>query len=113
MNNSVKNFILASIAMTFFSQSVIATEPVPAEFKFNPNSIVVSWHEDAKNINKENKKLEVKDVYGDMITSTNATLRGSQTIHLPYRTQGVVVINLGDYSSSYKIPYGFGGGNQR
>ncbi|MCF7718083.1 hypothetical protein H9X98_10325 [Aeromonas jandaei] len=113
MKSSIKNSILSSMAIILFSQNAIAKDPVPAEFKINPGSIIVHWHQDAKNTNKENKNIEVRDVYGDMITSTKATLRGSQVIHLPYRTQGVIAIKFGDYSSSYKIPYGLGGGNQR
>lgn len=108
MKNVIKMLAVAGLMTAGAAQAA-----VPANFSAAPGVLFVNWQAGAAIDGKANPMLEVRDESGELLASVHASLNGTQQIQLPSRTQGNLTVSLGNESSSYRIPYGMGGGRQR
>ncbi|MGY4108029.1 hypothetical protein [Aeromonas encheleia] len=109
---SMKN-VIKMLAVAGLMTAGAAQASVPADFNAAPGVLFVNWQASAAVDGPANPMLEVRDESGDVLASVHASLTGTQQVQIPSRTQGNLTVSLGDQSSSYRIPYGVGGGRQR
>ncbi|MCH7372895.1 MULTISPECIES: hypothetical protein [Aeromonas] len=105
--------VIKMLAVAGLMTAGVAQAAVPANFSAAPGVLVVNWQADAAIDGKANPMLEVRDESGDVLASVHANLTGTQLVQIPSRTQGNLTVSLGNENSSYRIPYGVGGGRQR
>lgn len=105
--------LIKTLALAGLMGSGLALAVVPADFNASPGVLLVNWHEGTAMSNDGNAKLEVRDESGELLSSVQPSMMGTQYVRIPSRTQGNLTISLGNESSSYQIPYGIGEGRQR
>lgn len=91
----------------------VAHAELPADISASPGVLRVNWHETSAMDTATASKLEVRNESGDLLASAPVDMKGTQYVPIPTRTQGNLMVSLGDNSSEYRIPYGMGDGRRR
>lgn len=99
--------------LAFFGlmSSPLAMAAIPAKINAIPGALIVNWQpQDAGQ--RMGDALEVYNDAGDLLARVPARMSGQQRVVLPAKTQGDLRLSLGSEQAQYRVPFGFGGGQE-
>lgn len=99
--------------LAFFGlmSSPLAMAAIPAKINAIPGALIVNWQpQDAGQ--RMGDALEVYNDTGDLLARVPAKMSGQQRVLLPAKTQGDLRLSLGGEQAQFRVPFGFGGGQE-
>lgn len=99
------------LAFVGLMSSPLAMAAIPAKISAIPGALIVHWQPQGEGQGKGDA-LEVYNDAGDLLARVPAKMSGQQRVVLPAKTQGNLNLSLDGEQMQYRVPFGFGGGQE-
>lgn len=99
-----------AMAIALISQKLTAAPLIPVDVKITPGLVKVFISDNSHINTMKSPTLTIYNEYGEVLSKTSVNAPGTKHMRVEFRTQGVLTIELDNYITSYKVPYGMGSG---